>query len=153
MYLGIYNVFYSQNSHHVSADIPAFFRVMFLLPEYSYDDTPTQDIKVHLVGYLYPLRNQLFNAQWTLCREPHTAVPHSEHSPQITHCTQPPQNRISQCPFPTCIYLNVFLLDVQFSENHCVLCSLRISCPKSSLLTSHYKNRLLALSDAFISFL
>jgi hypothetical protein len=36
MHFGIYDVFYSQNSHqHVSAGIPAFVRVMFKVQEYS----------------------------------------------------------------------------------------------------------------------
>jgi hypothetical protein len=36
MHFGIYNVFHSQNSHqHVSAGIPDFVRVMFLVQGYS----------------------------------------------------------------------------------------------------------------------
>jgi len=35
LYFKVYDVFYSQYSHqHVSASIPAIFRVMFLLQEY-----------------------------------------------------------------------------------------------------------------------
>jgi len=42
MHFGIYDVFYSQNSHqHVSPGIPAFFRGIFLITEYSCGYTPT----------------------------------------------------------------------------------------------------------------
>ena len=36
MHLNTYDVFYSQCSHHLLADIPAIFRVMLLLQEYKY---------------------------------------------------------------------------------------------------------------------
>jgi hypothetical protein len=69
MQFGICDVFFHNSHQHVSAGITAFFRVMFLVQEYSCVELCHHHsiIIIIYIIYLYSLRNGLLNVKWTLC--------------------------------------------------------------------------------------